>query len=104
MNKDVITLVNKNMNTLPDEFGNRTVQESKREVFATVKSVSQSEFYQANANGFKPEIKFVIYDYFDYENENFVEYENTRYEIIRTFRNGLHLEIVCQGVINHGST
>ena len=74
---------------------------SEREVFAKLQSVGMQEFYQANANGFKPEIKFILADYLDYQGEGYVDYQAyneekpMRYAVIRTYRNGNQLEITC---------
>lgn len=67
--------------------------------FAGIKSIGQSEFYQAQAQGLKPEIKFVLADYLDYDNQEEVIYNNFRYKVLRTFRTGNEIEIVCYGGI-----
>lgn len=77
--------------------------------FAQLKSIGQSEFYQAQAQGLKPEIKFVLADYLDYDNQEEVIYNNFRYKVLRTFRSGNELEIVCYGgvrmeVVNNGDS
>lgn len=85
-----------------DHLGDTVVLETERTVFCMTKSIGQSEFYQAQANGLKPEIKFVIADYLDYENELIVRYkafnqaEYETYSVIRTYRTGNNLEIVCR--------
>lgn len=86
-------------NTIND-YGDTVTQVTERPVFAEVKSVSQSEFYQAMANGLKPEIKFVIADFYDYQNEKKLRYtpfggSEEEYTILRTYRNNVNLEIVC---------
>ena len=43
---------------------------------ARLKSIGQAEFYQAQAQGLKPEIKFVLADYLDYNNQEEVIYNN----------------------------
>jgi hypothetical protein len=63
--------------------------------------IGQSEFYQAQAVGLKPEIKFVIADFADYQNEKklkFTPYGGTEevYTILRTYRTKNQLEIVCK--------
>lgn len=104
-----------------DSYGDMKVTEIERPVFAEVKSIGQSEFYQAAAVGLKPEIKFVIADFLDYQGETKLKYEpfnsapslvpgdnvlpdddlnparnkEITYDIIRTYRTGLTLEIVC---------
>lgn len=67
--------------------------------FAKVKSIGFSEFYQAQAQGFKPEIKFVLADYLDYNGQEEVVYYNFRYKVLRTYRTGNEIEIVCYGGI-----
>ena len=69
-----------------DEFGDTKEEYEAREVFAKAKSVGMSEKYQALAVGLEPELTFVLADYYDYENEKYVEYEGNRYTIIRTYR------------------
>lgn len=73
-----------------------TIEKSMR--FAKIKSVGQSEFYQAQAQGLKPEIKFVLADYLDYDNQEELVYNNFRYKILRTYRTDRNeLEITCYG-------
>lgn len=104
-----------------DQYGDLITQETSRPVFAEVKSIGQKEFYEAAAIGMKPEIKFVIADFLDYQGEQTLRYEPysaapnglfpgevlpgdsehpTRtkmqtYDVIRTYRTGTQLEIVC---------
>lgn len=63
-----------------DKYGDQTIVETERTVFAEVKSIGQSEFYQAAAVGLKPEIKFVIADFLDYQNEKKLKYAPFTYE------------------------
>lgn len=96
---DVITL-KKETNTV-NEYGDTVKTFESRQVFAEVKSISQSEFYQAQAVGLKPEIKFVISDFADYQGEKILSYapygqDSEDYTILRTFRNKINLEIVCR--------
>lgn len=84
-----------------DEYGDKVADRSERTIFAELKSIGQAEFYQAQATGLKPELKFVIADYLDYQGENilrhqgFNETEEEEYKVIRTYRNGNSLEITC---------
>lgn len=94
----VITLM-KETNTV-NEYGDTVQIFTERNVFAEVKSIGQSEFYQAEAVGLKPEIKFVIADFADYQNEKKLKYTpfggvEEIYSVIRTYRNKINLEIVC---------
>ena len=83
-----------------DEYGDTTTTETERTIFAEVKSIGQNEFYQAQAVGLKPEIKFVIADFADYQNEKKLKYTSFGgteevYSILRTYRTKYNLEIVC---------
>ena len=63
---------------------------------AKLKSIGQKEFYQAQANGLKPEIKFVLPDYLDYDNQEEVIHNGFRYKVLRTFKNeDNEIEITC---------
>lgn len=67
--------------------------DSRREVMATLRSVGHSEFYEAHATEYRPELKFVLDDYLDYEGESLVKYGADLYRVIRTYRTGQELEI-----------
>lgn len=90
----------KEANTV-NEYGDTVQTFTERQVFADVKSIGQSEFYQAEAVGLKPEIKFLIADFVDYQGEKLLKYtpyggtEET-YTVLRTYRNKINLEIVCK--------
>jgi SPP1 family predicted phage head-tail adaptor len=85
-----------------NEYGDIVKIPTEREVFAKVLSIGMKEFYQAQATGLKPEIKFVIADYLDYADEAILKYqsfgesEEHTYKVIRTYRTGDMLEITCQ--------
>ena len=68
-------------------MGDSITTSEKRLVFANKKSIRQSEFYQAQATGLKPELTFEIH-LFEYADEPKLQYENKTYKIIRTFENG----------------
>lgn len=74
-----------------------------RTVFANKKSIRQSEFYQAQTMGLKPEVTFEIHS-FEYEDESTLKFSNKTYNIIRTFQNGDILELICEGVVNNATT
>lgn len=86
-----------------EEYGSTVKAETSRDVFCELKSIGQSEFYQAQTNGMKPEIKFVIADYLDYQNEEIIAFEGIRYKILRTYRTGNELEITCYGGVRNVS-
>jgi len=98
---DSVITLKKETNTV-DSYGDTVQTFTERQVFAEVKSISQSEFYQAQATGLKPEIKFIIADFADYQNEKILSYKSfgadtaEDYTVLRTYRNKINLEIVCK--------
>lgn len=66
---------------------------SRRDVFCGLRSVGHAEFYEAYATEYRPELKFVLADYLDYEGEPFVKYGADLYRVIRTYRTGQELEL-----------
>lgn len=97
MYNEVIYLLSTQSKT--NEVGDMIETHEKKMRFAKMKSIGQNEFYQAQAQGFKPEIKFVLADYLDYEGQEEVIYNNFRYKVLRTFKpeNKNEIEIVCYG-------
>ena len=83
-----------------DAYGDSVITETAREVFAKLGSIGQKEFYQAHAVGLKPELKFVLTDYLDYEGESLVQYEGQRYRVLRTYRKGQELELTVYQEVN----
>jgi hypothetical protein len=65
----------------------------RREVFAKQNSIGMTEFYQAAATDYRPEIKFTLTDYLDYNGETFAKYDGTLYRIMRTYRAGQAIEL-----------
>ena len=101
MYNSVIKLISESR--VVDEYGDLQLEEEKeRSVFAELKSIGQSEFYQAQALGLKPEIKFILPDHLEYKGEkrlkfqDFGETEEQEYTVLRTFRNNNTLELVCK--------
>ncbi len=97
---DSVIKLMKETNTV-NEYGDTVQTFAERNVFAEVKSIGQSEFYQAEAVGLKPEIKFLIADFADYQDEKCLKYTpfggtEEIYTVLRTYRNKLNLEIVCK--------
>ena len=107
MYNEVIYLLTTRSTT--NEVGDQIETQEKSMRFAQLKSIGQSEFYQAQAQGLKPEIKFVLADYLDYENQEEIIHNNFRYKVLRTYRTGNEIEIVCYGgirleVVNNGDS
>lgn len=95
---EILTLIKTTQSV--DEYGDTVTVETPREVFARISSIGQKEFYQAQAVGLQPELKFVLADYLDYEGETLVEHEGQRYRVLRTYRTGLELELVVYREVN----
>lgn len=74
-------------------------QVSSRTVFADKKSIRQSEFYQSQATGMKPEVMFIIRSS-EYDNETKLIYNLKRYNIIRAFETKNEMtELICAGIV-----
>lgn len=73
-----------------------------RDVQGFEKSVGMKEFYQANADGFKPEIKVVLTNWMDYRGEHRLKYQpfgasrEITYKIIRSYRDGDSIELTLE--------
>lgn len=104
MYDNVIKLVKESSKT--NEYGDMVAEKTERTVFAELRSIGQSEFYQAQAVGLKPEIKFVLADYLDYQGEDILKYQayneakENEYTIIRTYRANNQLEMICKRGVN----
>lgn len=99
MYNDIIKLVGETI--VVNEYGDQTTQRTERTVFARLQSIGQNEFYQAQAVGLKPEIKFVLADFLEYQDEKILKYAKfngttEEYTILRTYRNNNELELVCK--------
>lgn len=68
------------------------VVENKNTVFCTKESISQREFFEANAAGLKAELKFKLWKQ-DYNGEQIAEYDGQRYKIYRTYERFDMIEI-----------
>lgn len=96
MYNDVITL--RSYTESVDEYGLTKRDLYEHTVFAGLKSIGQSEFYQAQADGLKPELKFILSDYLEYQGEKEIEHEGKIYNVLRTYRDGKKIEITVYGV------
>ncbi len=93
MYNDVITLLS--ITESVNDIGDLVETIAKTEVFAHARSVGMKEKYEALAVGLKPELTFVLSDYYDYDDQEFIEYEGSRYTVLRTYRKATNeLEIV----------
>lgn len=60
--------------------------EHRREIFCTIGSVQQSEFFGAGRKGFRPQLRVKVFSG-DYEGESLIEVDGVRYGIYRTYLN-----------------
>lgn len=101
---EILTLIQQTHET--DAYGDPVITETRRTVLCRESSIGQQEFYQAHATGLKPEIKLVIADYLDYQGEKLLLYtplgqnEEQLFRVLRTYRNGLELEITAYREVN----
>ena len=101
---EVLTFIKQSVET--DEYGDPVTKETERTIFCREASIGQREFYQAQAVGLKPELKLVIADYLDYQGEQLLHYvprgqtEPQLYRVLRTYRTGQELELVCYREVN----
>lgn len=77
-----------------------TPTETQTEVFCTVQSVGFREFYQAKSAGLEPDIVFNLTNAEDYGGEKIVLWNSTRYRVIRTYLNGMGIDITCEKITN----
>ena len=78
------------------EYVGATQVETKREVLCGVRSIGMKEFYSANGTDFHPELKLVLADYLDYNDETLADFNGVRYRILRTYRAGQELELTLE--------
>ena len=90
---DIIQLIRTTQTV--DAYGDPVMKATARQVFCQVASIGTKEFYQAQATGLQPEIKFALADYLDYNGETLVEYDGIEYRVLRTYRSGQRLELTC---------
>lgn len=91
-------------NSTSDDNGDIITIPKERKVLAHISSIKQSEFYQAQSNGLKPEIAFIIRS-FEYNGEKSIRQGKKKYRMLRSFnRADGNIELVCIGDINNAST
>ncbi|MFM1542293.1 phage head closure protein [Helcococcus ovis] len=101
MYTEVITLISKKEEEI-DKYGDTVVKEVRRDVFGRLDRIYLSETLQAMSQGFERQVRFRLSDYYDYDNEEELEYEGKRWKVINTQRIGTELEINCTGGVEHG--
>lgn len=83
-----------------NKMGDVIKKPTDKQVLAMEKSIRQSEFYQAQATGLRPEITFIMWAH-EYSDEDELKYNQKNYHIIRTYkRDDRTIELICQAEIN----
>lgn len=103
MYSDVVTLLGDVKETI-NEYGDTVVEQEEREVFVRLDRVYLKEALQGMSQGFERQTRFRLSDYYDYNNEEELIYEEKRFKIINTQRIGNELEINCIGGVEHGKS
>lgn len=84
-------------NEVLDSIGNDIpVEGEKVKTYAKVQSVRTNEFYNATMTGLNPSIEFVLKK-LNYSGENEIEWNNTKYDVIRVVypKNKFDIVLVC---------
>lgn len=79
---DVITLI-KTTRTR-DDYGVWRAQETTKDVFVQVDSITRAEFYEGGRNGLNPEFRFRMF-FGDYDGESECVYHGLKYSVYRTY-------------------
>lgn len=105
MFNSIITLIKTIPNETVDAYGDPVDVEVRRDLFCAIMSIGQAEFYQAQTVGVKPQLKAVISDYLDYQDEEDAVVDGVRYKVLRTYRKmSNELEITLYGGVRHADT
>lgn len=98
---DVIILISKN----PVQTNDYTWKnaETRTEVFCDVRSVTQTEWFEAGRNGIQHPAYIFVINRNEYSGEQIVEYEGQRYGVYRTYKaknEDLELHVEAKGGIH----
>lgn len=78
-----ITLIAKRI-TGKDKLKQNITEEVKTVLLCRKKSITRSEFYQANKVGIRPSLVVEIHS-FEYNNQELADFEGKRYHILKTY-------------------
>ena len=92
---DVITLISKNSVQTNDYSW--VDQETRKEVFCDVRSITQTEWFEAGRNGIDHPAFIFIMNRYEYLGQQIVEYNGQRYGVYRTYKGkNESLELYCE--------
>lgn len=69
---------------------------TERMVYCTVRSVGMNEFYRAKEQGLEPSVVFTLTAYADYDGERLLRWNDRVYRVVRTYVDGLNIELTCE--------
>ena len=94
-----VKLITKTENGV-NQYGEPIYTELINEIYAIKKSVRQSEFFQASAQGFKPEIVLEVND-FEYQNQELCYFEGEKFKIYRAYsiKNSERTELYLTAIV-----
>lgn len=101
---EIVYLIGKSI--VEDEIGNQTASyNTPIKCYAKKQSVRQNEFYSAVEVGLTPSCEFVV-KRLNYNGEDELEWNNERYQIIRTIdpKNKFDIVLVCSRKIGINGT
>lgn len=103
--KDDVTLISRKEIGL-DDLLQPIFEEKREEIFCNKRDLTRSEFYLAAQTTFRPSLILEVH-IFEYDNQEFLEFENQLYKVIKTYepRHNI-LELTCEAVIEeveHGN-
>jgi hypothetical protein len=99
--RNVINLISET--TTENDIGDVISVPVKRLVFANKLSYRNKAFWQAQANGLKPQTTFEIKE-IDYEDEQELEFNNKTYKIIDVYPlKNENVGLICEGVVNNAN-
>ena len=102
MFKDVAELIKETQGT--NNIGDAISEKTYREIYVMQDKIWRAEFYSAYAVGLKPSLSLTMQSS-DYEKEKLIRFEKEEYRIIRVDqKNGDLLTLICEGVVNVGTT
>jgi SPP1 family predicted phage head-tail adaptor len=81
-NNEITLIANKI--TGKDKLKQNITEEVKTKLLCRKRSITRSEFYQANQAGLRPSLVVDIHS-FEYENQELAEFDGKRYRIIKTY-------------------
>ena len=90
-----------------DDIGNPVETPKEIDIFCDMKSIGRTEFYNAAANGLKPECILIVHPY-EYNNEAYIKFSEDaapkkKYKVIKTYKKNFEeLELTCEKVAGNG--